>query len=103
MKNRAELFSIFQKFHAEIQTQFNVSIRVLRSDNAQEYFSTPFTSFMSQHEILHQSSYAHTPQQSGVAKRKNQHLVETARTILLHSHVPFSFLGGCYSYSPLLD
>ncbi|RVW89047.1 Retrovirus-related Pol polyprotein from transposon TNT 1-94 [Vitis vinifera] len=34
MKNRAELFSIFQKFYAEIQTQFNISIRVLRSDNA---------------------------------------------------------------------
>ena len=34
MKNQAELFSIFQKFYAKIQTQFNVSIRVLRSDNA---------------------------------------------------------------------
>ena len=53
MKNQVELFSIFQKFYAEIQTQFNVSIRVLHSDNAQEYFSTPFTSFMSQHGILH--------------------------------------------------
>ena len=29
MKNRAELFSIFQKFYTEIQTQFNISIRVL--------------------------------------------------------------------------
>ncbi|KAJ9693466.1 hypothetical protein PVL29_012301 [Vitis rotundifolia] len=71
MKNRAELFSIFQKFYTEIQTQFNVSIRVLRSDNAREYFSTPFTSFMSQHGILHQSSCAHTPQQNGIAERKN--------------------------------
>ncbi|KAJ9680649.1 hypothetical protein PVL29_019846 [Vitis rotundifolia] len=55
------LFSIFQKFYAEIQTQFNISIHVLRSDNAREYFSTPFTSFMSQHGILHQSSCTHTP------------------------------------------
>ena len=30
MKNRAELFSIFQKFYTEIQTQFNISIRVLK-------------------------------------------------------------------------
>ena len=43
MKNRAELFSIFQKFYVEIQTQFNISIRMLRSDNAKEYFSAPFT------------------------------------------------------------
>ncbi|KAJ9701155.1 hypothetical protein PVL29_006480 [Vitis rotundifolia] len=101
MKNRAELFSIFQKFYTEIQTQFNIYIRVLRSDNAREYFSAPFTSFMSHHGILHQSSCAHTPQQNGVAERKNRHLVETARTILLHSNVPFRFWGdvvltACY-------
>ena len=93
MKNRAELFSIFQKFYAEILTQFNIFIRVLRSDNAQEYFSALFISFMSQHGILHQSSCAHTPQQNGVAERKNRHLIETARTLLLHYHVPFRFGG----------
>ena len=58
-----------------------------------EYFSAPFTSFMSHHGILHQSSCAHTPQQNGVTERKNRHLVETARTILLHSNVPFRFWG----------
>ncbi|RVW62000.1 Retrovirus-related Pol polyprotein from transposon RE1 [Vitis vinifera] len=63
-------------------------------------FFSPFTSFMSHHGILHQSSCAHTPQQNGVAERKNRHLVETARTIL-HSNVPFRFWGdavltACY-------
>ncbi|RVW30591.1 Retrovirus-related Pol polyprotein from transposon TNT 1-94 [Vitis vinifera] len=42
----------------------------------------PFTSFMSHHGILHQSSCAHTPQQNGVAERKNRHLVETAHSSL---------------------
>ena len=93
MKNRAELYSIFQKFYVEILTQFNISICVLRSDNAREYFSAPFISFMSQHGILHQSSCAHTPQQNGVAERKNRHLIEIARTLLLHYHVPFRFRG----------
>ncbi|RVX01548.1 Retrovirus-related Pol polyprotein from transposon RE1 [Vitis vinifera] len=66
-----------------------------------DYSRSPFTSFMSHHGILHQSSCAHTPQQNGVAERKNRHLVETARTILLHSNVPFRFWGdavltACY-------
>ncbi|RVW98628.1 Retrovirus-related Pol polyprotein from transposon TNT 1-94 [Vitis vinifera] len=100
MKNRAELFSIFQKFYAEIQTQFNISIRVLRSDNAREYFSAIYFIYVSSWDF-HQSSCAHTPQQNGVAERKNRHLVETARTILLHSNVPFRFWGdavltACY-------
>ena len=34
MKTLSELFSIFQKFHAKIRTQFNTFIRILRSDNA---------------------------------------------------------------------
>ena len=103
MKNQAELYSIFQKFYAEILTQFNISICVLRSDNAREYFSALVISFMSQHGILHQSSYAHTPQQNGVAECKNRHLIETTRTLLLHYHVPFRFLGGRCSYSLLFD
>ena len=81
MKTRAELFSIFQKFHAEIHTQFNTSICILRSDNAKEYFSTSFSSFMSSHGILQQSSYGYTPQQNGVAECKNRHLVETGRNL----------------------
>ena len=75
MKTRAELFSIFQKFHAEVQTQFNTSIRILRNDNAKKYLSGQFSSFMSSHGILHQPSYAYTPQHNRVSERKNRHLV----------------------------
>ena len=51
-----------------------------------------FSSYMSSHGILHQSFCAYTPQQNGVAKRKNRHLVETAHT-LLHYKVPQRFGG----------
>ena len=93
MKTRAELFSIFQKFHAEVRTQFNISIRILRNDNAKEYHFGPFSSFMSSYEILHQSSCTYTPQQNRVAERKNRHLVETTRTFHFHHKVPQCFLG----------
>ena len=62
MKTCAELFSIFQKFHAKVRTQFNTSIRILRSDNAKEYFFVLVSFFISSHGILHQSScgYSHS-------------------------------------------
>jgi hypothetical protein len=44
MRHRSELLSIFSAFYAEIKTQFNVSVRILQSDNATEYFSKPFNS-----------------------------------------------------------
>ena len=91
MKTRVKLFSIFQKFHAEIRTQFNTSICILRSDSAKEYLSMSFSSFMSSHGILHQSSCAYTPQHNRVAEHKNSRLVETTRTLLLHHKVPQGF------------
>ncbi|XP_072087350.1 uncharacterized protein [Arachis hypogaea] len=100
MKDRSELFVHFKSFCSEIQNQFKTSIKILRSDNAREYFSAPFSSYLSSKVILHQSSCPHTPQQNGVAERKHRHLIETART-LLHTHVPLKFWGeavltACY-------
>ena len=83
MKNRSELFFIFTFFCAEIKRQFGVHVQVLRSDNANEYLSTAFKSFMTSHGMFHQTSCSYTSQQNCVAEQKNRHLVETARTKLL--------------------
>ena len=53
MKNRSELFSHFHAFCAEIKTRFHTSIQNLRSDNAKEYLSEQFQSFMLQNGIFH--------------------------------------------------
>jgi len=38
---------------------------------------------MTEYDIIHQFSYAYTPQQNDVAEHKNFHLLETARTLLI--------------------
>ncbi|XP_073121790.1 uncharacterized protein [Henckelia pumila] len=43
--------------------------------------------------IIHQSSCPHTPQQNGVAERKNKHLLEVARAISFETKVP-KYLWG---------
>ena len=93
MKDRSEIVSIITSFVNEIKTQFGKTIKVLRSDNAKEYFSSAVSSFLSSQGILHQSSCPHTPQQNGIAERKNRHIVETARTLLLHANVPVHHWG----------
>ena len=87
MKNRFELFSHFRAFCAEIHIQFHVYVQNLRSDNAKEYVSEQFQSFMLQHGILHQTSCVDTPAQNGVAEIKNRHLLEAARALLFQMHV----------------
>ena len=67
MKNRSELFSHFCALCTEIHTQFHVSVQNLRSDNAKEYMSKQFQSFMLRNDILHQTSCVDTPSQNGVS------------------------------------
>ena len=61
MKSRFYLFSHFSTFCVEFQTQFHVTVQTLRSDNAKEYLSEHFQSFMLQHGILHQTSCVDIP------------------------------------------
>jgi len=101
MKNRSDVFSIFQGFSTRIQNQFGTSIKILRTGNAHEYISSQFQSFLSSHSILHQTSCSPTPQQNGVAERKSRHLVKTAHTLLLNHNIPLRFwvdfiLTACY-------
>ncbi|CAM8957622.1 unnamed protein product [Rhodiola kirilowii] len=91
MKSRSELLQHFSSFCAEIQTQFGVPVKILRSDNAKEYLSAPFHEFMQKHGIIHQTSCVDTPSQNGVAERKNRHLLETARALLFEMQVPKKF------------
>ncbi|KAK2971003.1 hypothetical protein RJ640_001517 [Escallonia rubra] len=97
MKNRSEVFAHFSAFCAEIKTQFNVHVHILRSDNAKEYMSGSFQNYMNQHGILHQSSCTDTPAQNGVAERKNRHLLETARALLFQMKVPKPFWADAIS------
>ena len=88
MKNRFELFSHFRAFYVKIHTQFHVFVQSLRSDNAKEYVSEQFHSFMLQNDILYQTSSVDTPSQNGVAERKNRHFLKIARALLFQMQVP---------------
>ena len=78
MKEKSKAGHIFQTFHSMGQRQFNAKIQVLRTDNAKEYFNAIVGTYLSQQDIIHQSSCVVTPQQNGVTERKNRHLLEVA-------------------------
>ncbi|KAL6294169.1 hypothetical protein ACE6H2_002311 [Prunus campanulata] len=88
MKNKTDVFPIFQSFHKQIETQFSTKIQVLRSDNGGEYINHDFQTYFKMHGIIHETTCPQTPQQNGVAERKNRHLLETARALLIGAHVP---------------
>ncbi|RVW97617.1 Retrovirus-related Pol polyprotein from transposon TNT 1-94 [Vitis vinifera] len=76
MKTKDEVNFLFQKFHKMIETQYNAKVRVLHSDNGGEYQSSDLQKYLEGHGIIHQTTCSNTPQQNGVAERKNWHLLE---------------------------
>ncbi|RVW42615.1 Retrovirus-related Pol polyprotein from transposon TNT 1-94 [Vitis vinifera] len=93
MKTKDEVNLLFQNFHKVIETQYNAKVRVLRSDNGGEYQSFDLQKYLEGHDIIHQTTCSNTPQQNGVAERKNQHLLEVVRASLIAAKTPISYWG----------
>lgn len=94
MRDKSEVFSIFKNFHVFVQTQFQTFIKVFRSDNGTKFHNSNFQSFLTEKGIHHQTSCVNTPRQNRMAKRKNRHLLEVARALLLGNNVSNIFWGG---------
>ena len=82
-----------KKFHSMIKTQFNANLQVLHTDNETEYFNSILGDYLLSHGIVHKSSCAGTPQQNGVAERKNRHLLEMSLALMYTNSVPKHFWG----------
>jgi len=53
--------------------------------------STEFQEYLKSKGIQHELTVAYTPQQNGIAERMNQTLMESARSIMAHGHLPNYF------------
>ncbi|BBG96388.1 hypothetical protein Prudu_005179 [Prunus dulcis] len=71
-----------QKFKATVELQSGYKLKQLRSDRGGEYTSVEFE---------RQLTTPYTPQQNGVAERKNRTIVEMAKCLMLEKKIPFDF------------
>ena len=88
MRHKSEVFGHFQRFKAEAEKTTGRHVRCLRSDGGKEYFSNGFTTYPRKEGIRREFSCRHTPQQNGVAERKNRHIVEVARAMMNEKNLP---------------
>ena len=73
-----------EDFVVVIQTQFEISIKVIKSDNWTEFF---ITNFFINKGIIHQTSCVNTPQQNSIVERKHGHLLNVARALMMQFHL----------------
>nr|KYP50278.1 Retrovirus-related Pol polyprotein from transposon TNT 1-94 [Cajanus cajan] len=66
-------------------------IKCLRTDRGGEFTSSEFNEFCQKTGIKRQLTTAYTPQQNGVAERKNRTIMNLVRTLLSEKKLPKSF------------
>ena len=82
MKNKSEAFDRFKKFKAPAERQNGFLIKTLRIDKGREFLSTKFKDFCEEHGTCREVIAPYTLEQNGVAERKNQIVVEVARSMM---------------------
>jgi hypothetical protein len=108
MRNKDETFDMFKKYKTKVENQKDKRIKVLRSDRVGEYFPQGFTKFCEENGLIHQRSAPYTPQQNGLAKRKNRTLVDMLNAMIISARLPFNLWGealltACHVHSRVLS
>ncbi|GJW39156.1 zinc finger, CCHC-type containing protein [Tanacetum coccineum] len=93
-----EALDKFRIYKTEVELQQNDLIKTLRTDRGGEYYDPVFFQSVG---IIHETTAPYTPQQNGVAERKNRALKEMVNSMLSYSGLSEGFWGeamltACY-------
>nr|GEU84315.1 putative ribonuclease H-like domain-containing protein [Tanacetum cinerariifolium] len=91
LATKDETSGILKTFITEIENKVDCKVKIIRSDNGTEFKNYVMKQFCNMKGIKREFSVARTPQQNGVAERKNRTLIEATRTMLVDSKLPTIF------------
>nr|GEU90745.1 putative ribonuclease H-like domain-containing protein [Tanacetum cinerariifolium] len=98
---------ILKTFITGIENQLSLKGKIIRSDNGTKFRNQDLNQFCRIKGIKREFSVARTPQQNGIAERKNRTLIEAAKTMLADLLLPISFWAeavntACYVQNRVL-
>ncbi|GJX32742.1 retrovirus-related pol polyprotein from transposon TNT 1-94 [Tanacetum coccineum] len=88
MRSNDEAPDAIIKCIKNIPVPLNATVRNVRIDNGTEFVNQTLRDFYENVSISHQTLVARPPQQNGIVERRNQTVVEAARTMLIFSKAP---------------
>ncbi|CAN1263050.1 Retrovirus-related Pol polyprotein from transposon TNT 1-94 [Linum perenne] len=91
LRLKSDLTTVLQDFVAMVKTQFQKTIKIVRSDPGGEFTSTALHEFYRREGILFQQSCPGVSEQNGLVERKHRHILDLTRAILIQSRVPPQF------------
>ena len=74
-------FENFEEFKAEVENQLGKHIKAIQSDRGGKYLLRDFKDYLTKNGIISQLTALWTPQQNGVAERRNMTLLDMVRSM----------------------
>ncbi|GKA44362.1 putative ribonuclease H-like domain-containing protein [Tanacetum coccineum] len=107
LATKDETSGILMNFITGIENLVDHKFKVIRRDNGTEFKNRIMNQFCEMKNIKRKFSVARTPQQNGVAERRNKTLIEAASTMLADSKLPTTFWAeavntACYVQNRVL-
>ncbi|GJW73558.1 putative ribonuclease H-like domain-containing protein [Tanacetum coccineum] len=102
-----ETYDMLHDLIVGLENRLRHKVKTIRCDNGTEFKNQLMNEFCAKKGIKREYSIARTPQQNGVAERKNRTLIEAARTMLADSLLPIQFWAeavntACYVLNRVL-
>ncbi|GJS90418.1 putative ribonuclease H-like domain-containing protein [Tanacetum coccineum] len=91
LATKDETSEILKNFIKEIENLVDKKVKIIRCDNRTEFKNKVMADFCREKGIRREYSVARTPQQNGVAERRNRTLIKAARTMLDDFKLPTTF------------
>lgn len=107
LKTKDEVEDRLIEYLEYLKNIFERKVKVFRSDRGTEYMSNRVQDYLKSEGIKFQCTVAYSPQQNGIAERKNRTLVEACRAMLAESKLPKGFwaeaiLNANYTFNRVL-
>ena len=100
---KAQALEVFKIFKSKVENQLGKKIKAVKSDRGGEYYGRydgsgeqrpgPFAKYLSECGIIPQYTMPGTPNQNGVAERRNRTLKDMVKDMISHSSLPNSLWG----------
>nr|GFD33176.1 ribonuclease H-like domain-containing protein [Tanacetum cinerariifolium] len=98
---------VLKTFIIGLENLLSLKVKIIRCDNGTDFEISDLNQFCEVKGIKREFSIPGTPQQNGIAERKNRTLIEAAKTLLADSLLPIPFWAeavntACYVQNRVL-
>lgn len=93
LRCKSEVYEKIQQYVNLIKNQFGRKPKIIRADGGGEYSSAKLKKYLADNGILLQQTALYSPQQNGIAERKNRSLGKMMRCLLTEADLDKKFWG----------